>query len=51
MSKVVTKSQTSFHNLGRNDEPLVSIIVLNFNGRDILCECLRSVLETNYPNY
>lgn len=29
--------------------PLVSIIVLNFNGEALIENCLRSVLKTNYP--
>ena len=32
-------------------EPLVSVIILNFNGQDLLHECLQSVFSTNYPNY
>jgi len=51
MSKVISKSRASFHKLGRNDEPLVSIIILNFNGRNMLRECLQSVLRTKYSNY
>jgi GT2 family glycosyltransferase len=31
--------------------PLVSIIVLNFNGMDVLLTCLVSVLGSNYPNF
>lgn len=31
--------------------PLVSIIVLNFNGRNILLPCLYSVLRSDYPNF
>lgn len=30
--------------------PLVSIIVLNFNGMDVLLTCVESVLRSNYPN-
>jgi len=30
--------------------PLVSIIVLNYNGKNFLKKCLPSVLETRYPN-
>jgi GT2 family glycosyltransferase len=37
------------------DYPLVSVIILNYNGlknfRDILEECIRSVLNTDYPNF
>jgi GT2 family glycosyltransferase len=31
--------------------PLVSIIILNFNGKAFLYNCLSSVLKTNYPNF
>jgi len=31
--------------------PLVSIIILNFNGKAFLYDCLSSVLKTNYPNF
>lgn len=30
--------------------PLVSIIILNYNGKRFLGNCLRSVLKTRYPN-
>jgi GT2 family glycosyltransferase len=33
------------------DEPLVSIIILNFNGQNMLRECLQSVFKTKYSNY
>jgi GT2 family glycosyltransferase len=39
-----------FHN-SRIKEPLVSVIILNFNGRDLLCKCLQSVFKTDYPDY
>lgn len=29
--------------------PLVSVIILNWNGKDYLNRCVKSVLETNYP--
>lgn len=45
-----THNQESFYNL-RIKEPLVSVIILNFNGRDLLRECLQSVFKTDYPNY
>ena len=32
-------------------EPLVSIIVLNYNAGDLLMDCVRSLFETNYSNY
>jgi GT2 family glycosyltransferase len=28
---------------------LVSVIILNYNGKDVLEECLRSILNSNYP--
>jgi len=31
--------------------PLVSIIVLNWNGRDLLAECLQALSAQTYPNY
>ncbi|MFX1486628.1 MAG: glycosyltransferase family 2 protein [Promethearchaeota archaeon] len=31
--------------------PLVSIIILNYNGRQFLESCLKSVLQSNYPNF
>ena len=32
-------------------EPLVSIIVLNYNAGDLLIGCVKSLFETNYSNY
>jgi GT2 family glycosyltransferase len=31
--------------------PLVSIIIVSYNGGDFLLNCLNSVLKTDYPNY
>ncbi len=31
--------------------PSVSIVIVNFNGRAFLSECLRTLLDTDYPNY
>jgi GT2 family glycosyltransferase len=31
--------------------PSVSIVVVNFNGKELLKQCLHTLLETNYPNY
>ena len=31
--------------------PSVSIIIVNFNGREFLSQCLRTLLNTDYPNY
>lgn len=33
------------------DEPLVSVIVLNYNGMEVIESCLRSLLETDYKNF
>lgn len=34
-----------------SQKPLVSIIVLNWNGREYIRSCLRSLLDQSYPNY
>lgn len=31
--------------------PLVSIVILNWNGKEHIDECLSSVLASNYPNF
>jgi GT2 family glycosyltransferase len=31
--------------------PSVSIVVVNFNGRELLRQCLLTLLDTDYPNY
>ena len=31
--------------------PSVSIVIVNFNGREFLKQCLLTLLNTNYPNY
>ena len=33
------------------DHPKVSIIVLNWNGKEDTLKCLESVLQINYPNF
>jgi hypothetical protein len=35
----------------RTKWPLISVIVLNYNGKNFLNECLKSVLNGNYPNF
>jgi GT2 family glycosyltransferase len=45
----VVNNQEPFHN-SRIKEPLVTVIILNFNGRDMLRKCLQSVFKTDYPN-
>jgi GT2 family glycosyltransferase len=39
------------HLLVQNEAPLVSVIILNFNGEDYVKQCLFAVLETKYPNF
>ena len=34
-----------------NSQPLVSIIILNYNAGDFLMECISSVLKTEYSNF
>lgn len=31
--------------------PSVSVVVVNFNGRELLRQCLLTLLDTDYPNY
>lgn len=33
------------------DAPLVSVVILNYNGKKYLANCIASVLKTSYPNY
>lgn len=35
----------------QENTPLVSVIILNFNGENYLKRCLLSVLDTKYPNF
>lgn len=34
-----------------SDRPLVSIIILNYNGADVVTKCIESVLATEYSNF
>lgn len=34
-----------------NDLPLVSVIIINYNGKDHLEKCLLSLMQNNYENY
>jgi hypothetical protein len=34
-----------------NDLPLVSIIVVNYNGIEFIDQCLSTIFNTNYPNF
>ena len=37
---------------GKNEScPSVSIVIVNFNGREFLRQCLLTLLDTDYPNY
>lgn len=31
--------------------PLASIIILNYNGADVVIKCMQTVLDTDYPNF
>jgi len=42
-------SETMENNL-KND-PLISIIILNYNAGNLLLDCIKSILKTNYPNF
>ncbi len=37
-------------NRSKGDYPSVTIVVLNYNGRDIIAKCLESLRKTEYPN-
>jgi len=34
-----------------NKQPLVSVAILNYNGRDFVDRCLNSVINTDYPSF
>jgi glycosyltransferase involved in cell wall biosynthesis len=31
--------------------PLISVVIINYNGKAYVKECLESVFRTNYPNF
>lgn len=35
----------------RESCPSVSVVIVNFNGKDLLKTCLKTLLKTDYPNY
>lgn len=37
--------------MNENNEPLASIIILNYNAGQLLIDCVESVLKSNYNNY
>ena len=43
MVKIVTQTSESC--------PSVSVVIVNFNGKDLLKTCLKTFLETDYPNF
>ena len=38
-------------NLDYKSLPLVSIIIVNYNGRNLVANCIESILKNNYSNY
>jgi len=38
-------------NLTENNNPLISIVILNWNAGEILLDCVQSVMESNYDNF
>jgi len=37
--------------MSNKQQPLVSVVVLNYNGLKFLDRCLSSLLGSNYPNF
>lgn len=37
--------------MDKNQQPLVSIIVLNYNAKDLLINCIDSIFKSNYRNF
>ena len=46
---MLLKNEIIMDNL--NDPPLISVIVLNYNGKEFVNDCLCSVLKTEYNNF
>ena len=40
-----------FYNLNKVRQPLVSIIILNYNAGQLLLDCVESSMKTNYNNF
>ena len=34
-----------------SNNPLVSIIILNYNAGELLINCIQSIIDSNYSNY
>ena len=49
-SNAITKSKLQI-SLTENIQPLVSVIVLNFNAKEFLVNCIDSIFDSNYQNF
>lgn len=45
------KIQLTKHYTPAQEWPLVSVVILNFNGNRYVCDCVASVLQTSYPHF